>query len=87
MELWLQAERQDHLESLINEDVPEKREGHRIIAKWLTYFMTTAKEYLSDTDHAIRNPEPPVETEYMPFDSTGKSPRGELDKDVPVGHA
>ncbi len=88
MELWLQAERQAHLESLVEEDDPQKREGHRIIAKWITYFLTTGKDYLTDTDHANRNPEPPVETEYMEHDSEGKSsPRESLDKPVPPGQS
>ena len=84
MELWLQTERQAHLESFIEEEDPQKREGHRIIAKWITYFLTIAKDYLTDAEYAIRHPEPPVETEYMEYDSEGKAPEG-VDTDVPVG--
>ena len=88
MELWLQTELQALLERLLYEEDPQKREGYRAVAKWLKYFMTEAKDRLTDLDHSNRNPEPPVETEYMEFDSEGKSsPRETLDKPVPPGQS
>ena len=76
MELWLQAERQVHLESLVDEDDPQKREAHRAIAKWINYFTTTAKDHLEDTDYAQRHPEPLSEPDPMPYDSEGQVPPG-----------
>lgn len=86
MELWLQAERQVHLESLVEEDDPEKREVHRTVAKWIDHFSIRMKEYLEDTERAIRNPEPLGETDPMPYDSEGQVPVG-VDNTVPVGQS
>ncbi len=76
MELWLQTERQDHLECLAESEDEGERETHRIVAKWIKYFIGTCRESLEAADTAIRHPEPPAETEYMEFDSTSGSPEG-----------
>jgi len=76
MELWLQTERQDHLESLAESEDASERETHRIIAKWIKYFVGVCRESLEAADTSIRHPEPTAETEYMEFDSTGGSPEG-----------
>jgi len=43
MELFLQMERQAHLEESVDSDDPAQREFHRTIAKWLKNFLTIAK--------------------------------------------
>ena len=76
MELWLQMERQVHLESLVASDDPTQQNIHRITARFIDYLTGVCKEYLVDADKALRHPEPPPNPDYMEYDSENRSPEG-----------
>ncbi len=77
LEELLQMERQALLELLEDSNDPDQREACRSVAKWIKHFLTTAREYILDMDEAERHPEPPGETDSMPFDSDGRvAPEG-----------
>jgi hypothetical protein len=83
MELWLRAERQDHLESLEDSNDPKVQQFHLTIARWIKYFISTCREFLVDADEAVRHPSPPGDPDYMDFDSDA----GEPDSGAPAGEA
>ena len=69
LEVWFQAERQAHLESAVDSDDSEERDGHRIVARWLKHFLSITKEELVGLEKADREPVPEGDPEYMDFDS------------------
>lgn len=74
---FLQMERQDRLSLLEDSNDPVEREACRIIAKWIKHFLTTARDYVVDSDEAVRHPEPESNPDYMEFDSESLSPAGD----------
>jgi hypothetical protein len=70
-------ERQDRLSQLEDSDDPAQRERCRAIAKWIKHFLGTARDYVLDTDEAVRHPEPPGDPEYMAYDSETPSSPGD----------
>ena len=82
--MWLQAERQAHLESAVDSDDPGEREGHRVVARWLKHFLTVTKEELIGLEQNDRNPVPEGDPEYMDFDS-GSTERPSSLGGVPSG--
>ena len=69
LEVWFQAERQAHLESAVDSADAETRDGHRVVARWLKYFLSIVKEELVDLEKADREPVPEGDPGYMDFDS------------------
>jgi hypothetical protein len=76
MELWLQTERQVHLESLVASDDPTQQNVHRIVARFIDHLTGKCREYLVDADEALRHPEPPSDPDYMEYDSESQLPEG-----------
>jgi hypothetical protein len=61
----LEMERQARLEASGDEDDPEKREAHRLIAKWLKVFLTQTIPDLLTAEAALREvTDPSAPTEY-----------------------
>jgi hypothetical protein len=57
------------LESAVDSDDAEERDGHRIVARWLKHFLSITKEELVGLEKADREPVPEGDPEYMDFDS------------------
>ena len=71
--VWLQAERQEHLERSVDSASAEDREGHRVIARWMKTFITQGTEDLRamvETELA----DTAGDEQYMEFDSTEGQP-------------
>lgn len=85
LEVWFQAERQYHLEALVDSDEPDRREYHRNIAVWMKHFITFTKEQLISIEHADRNPVPAGDPDSMDFDSDSVQESPSSSGSVPAG--
>ena len=69
-------ERQALLERLEESNDPRQQADCRAVARWIKYFLGSARDWVLENDEAERHPAEETDPDYMARDSESNVPRG-----------